>query len=179
MKSRVWIFLYVLLLLLLFFWEFQTREYPPQSSRLYTYEIQKNSRLDQLIQAYMQSSEADGGFNEQWGIVFKKVKKEPIELNTTKLTEVTLKDKTICIEQMCFKLLGIFYQNDSSYASFYNKNSKEKVHAFLEEEILNSSIKIKSIVQKNIFFEDVNSTRKWKMTLFDINSSKYKPKEFE
>lgn len=181
MKSKIWILLYVLLLLLLFFFEFQTKTYVSQKSTRYAYEIEQNSNLEKLVQVYTQPLEGNEVTNQQWGISFKKVKKTPkvVEANKTKLTEVTLKEKTLCIEKECFKLLGIFYQDQAYYASFYNKNLKEKIQVFWVGEILSSGIKIKNIFKKNVFFEDINSTREWKMRLFDINSSKYKPKEFE
>ncbi|CAA6813780.1 MAG: Unknown protein [uncultured Sulfurovum sp.] len=181
MKSRLWIFLYVLLLLLLFFSEFQKKEYPTQVSTLYEYDTQKNSLLDKLMEGYTQPLESSGVSNQAWGIFVKKVKKEVKvkELKTKKLIEVTLKDKTLCIEKACFRLLGIFSKNGYPYASFYNKESKEKVQVLMLGDRMRSSIKIKNIMKKKIVFSDVNSTREWSMQLFDVNSSKYKPKDFE
>ena len=121
--------------------------------------------------------------DKQWGILPKKVNKKinkKVDL-VKKISKVLviLKNKTLCIEKECFKLLGIFQRGHHDYASFYNKNSKKTVKDFLAGEIINRSIKIKSIVKKSIVFSDINSTREWSINLFDVNSSKYKPKEFE
>ncbi|CAA6819596.1 MAG: Unknown protein [uncultured Sulfurovum sp.] len=152
-----------------------------QVSSLYEYDTQKNSMLDKLMEGYTQPLETDSVANQAWGIVVKKVKKEAKvkELKTKKLIEVTLKEKTLCIEKACFRLLGIFSKNGYPYASFYNKDSKEKVQVLVLDQMMHSSIKIKDIMKKKIVFSDVNSTREWSMQLFDVNSSKYKPKDFE
>jgi len=181
MKSRVWILLYVVLLLLIFFWEFKTKEYAPQASTLYTFEMENNSELAKLIETYTQPLDVNGVSNQQWGIVFKKVKKEVKvkELNTTKLTEVTLKDKTICIEKGCFKLLGIFRGTQGYKVSFYEAKAKEKIKEFSKGEIMKKPIRIKNIRHNEVVLSEINSTREWGLKLFDINSSQYKPKDFE
>jgi len=181
MKSRVWILLYVVLLLLLFFLEFKTKAYAPQASMAHGYEIQKSSGLDQLMQTYTQPLDVNGLSNQQWGIVFKKVKKE-IKVKTLKrmkLTEVSLKGKTICIEKGCFKLLGIFRGPQGYRVSFYEAKAKEKIKEFSKGEIMREPIGIKTIRHNEVVLSEINSTREWSLKLFDINSSKYKPKEFE
>jgi len=179
MKSSVWIFLYVLLLLLLLFLEFQTKEYASQSSTFDAYETETNSKLDKLIETYTQALDINGVSNQQWGIVFKKVKNEVKELNTTKLTEVTLKDKTICIEETCFRLLGVFRETQEYRVSFYEAKANEKIKEFSKGEIMRESIRIKTIRHHEVVFSEINSTREWSLKLFDINSSKYRPKDFE
>jgi len=147
------------------------------------YKIEENKVLDSLIGEYTRPLSLISVTDKQWGILPKKVnkkidKKVDLVKKVSKVL-VTLKNKRLCIEKKCFKLLGIFEKGNKHYASFYNKNSKKRVEEFLAGEIISCSIKIKSIVQKTIVFSDINSTREWSINLFDVNSSKYKPKEFE
>lgn len=181
-NNKLFILLYLLLLLLMFWMEFRASEITVESISNRDYRIDENPKLDEIFQEYQKPL----GFNKmnvQWGIVIKKIKpKETVNLKDSdknSLLEVIVKDKTLCIEKECFKLLGIFSSQDVSYATFYNKKSKKKVKTFMVGEILTSTIKIETIVRKKVLFKDINSSRMWHIKLFDVNSSKYKPKEFE
>ena len=182
MKNSIWIFLYVALLLLIAFFEFSKTDNKSGSLPLNHYKIEENKVLDGLIEEYTKPLSLTSVSDKQWGIVPKKVKKVKKEENLTKETPkvlVTLTKQTLCIEKECFKLLGIFARGKQHYASFYHKESKKPVQEFLAGERINRSIKIKTIMKKSIVFADINSTREWNINLFDVNSSKYKPKEFE
>ena len=182
MKNSIWILLYVALLLLIVFFEFKKTEDSSTSVVMNHYKIEENKVLDSVIGEYTKPLSLTSVTDKQWGIVPKKVKKVKKEENLTKEVPevlVTLTKKTLCIEKECFKLLGIFARGKQHYASFYNKNSKKTVQEFLVGETIHSSIKIKTIMKKSIVFSDINSTREWKINLFDVNSSKYKPKEFK
>lgn len=183
MKNSMWILLYVTFLIAIVFFEYKKTDKITSDISANKYKIVENKRLDSYILEYIQPLSLTSVSDKQWGILPpKKVKKEENltkENNKIKLVTVTLKEKTLCIEKECFKLLGIFQKEQQHYASFYNKNSKEKVKEFLVGKIINRSIKIKSIMKKSVTFKDVNSTREWQMKLFDVNSSKYKPKDFE
>ena len=181
MKNSIWILVYLLVLLLIVFFEYQKSENKAFNSSVYDYKIEENRALEKLFLSYTKNLNIDFNLDSQWGIVKKKIvgKKTTKELNGSKQVKVTLKAKTLCIEKECFRLLGLFQKEQQHYASFYNKNSKEKVQQFLVGEIMNSTVKIKSIMKKNIVFSDINSTREWNINLFDVNSSKYKPKDFE
>lgn len=184
MKNSIWILLYLFVLVLIVFFEYQSSSHQAQHATVYPYKIEKNEDLELLFKEYSQFEEENISLNNQWGIVIKKVQKVKEvnlsnEINSTKVVEVTLKKSVLCIEKECFRLLGIFKKGKYGYASFYNKNSKQTVKEFAVGERVDSSIKIKSIKNKTIVFSDLNSTREWSITLFDVNSSKYKPKELE
>ena len=183
MKNSLWVLLYLLLLILIVFFEYKKSDTKPLNSSIYNYKIKENKALEELFLSYTNSSNIDFDIDSQWGIAKKKKKiaekKTTKESNVTKQVKVTLKEKTLCIEQDCFKLLGLFQKEKQHYASFYNKNSKKKVEVFSEGEVLKASVQIKNIKNNYIIFSDINSTREWSIHLFDVNSSKYKPKEFE
>ena len=177
MKNSLWVLLYLLLLLLIVFFEYKKSENKLLNGSVYDYKIEENRALEELFLSYTDNLNIDFDLDGQWGIA--KREKEVKESERTEQVHVRVKEKTLCIEQECFRLLGLFQKEQHHYASFYNKNSKEKVKEFLVGEIINRSIKIKTIMKKSVIFEDINSTREWHMRLFDVNSSKYKPKDFE
>ncbi len=183
MKNRTWVLLYVLVLVLIVFFEYKKDDTTLTQNANMHYKLEKNQELDSFLLSYVKIVENNITLNKLWKIVPKKVKVKPkVEDNKTKeiqLIEVTLKNKTLCIEKECFRLLGIFQKSKHKYASFYNEKSKERVKEYLVGESLYASIKIKSIVKKRVVFSDTNSTREWNINLFDVNSSKYKPKEFK
>ncbi|SFV71413.1 hypothetical protein MNB_SV-13-1306 [hydrothermal vent metagenome] len=183
MRNSIWIFLYIALLVLIVFFEFNQTKKSNNSLALNSYKIEENKALDKIFLEYIEPLDKNSVSNKQWGIVIKKkiLKKEK---NITKTKEVkkvlvTLKGTTLCIEKECFKLLGIFSNHNLNYASFYNKKSKKKIKTFRVGDILGSTVKIETIVKKKVIFKDINSSRVWHMKLFDVNSSKYRPKEFE
>ena len=181
MKNSLWIFLYVLLLVSIVFFEYQKKDENSKAILNHKYEVKNNKELDLFLFDYTKPLDNNFTINEQWGIVppkEKKVKKEEIQdINKSKPIEVILKEKTLCIEKKCFKLLGIFLEKRYS-SSFYIEEAKNKVQTFKVGEILALTIKIKSIRKNRIIFKDINSTNEWTIKMFDINSSKYKPKEF-
>jgi len=182
MKINIWILLYIVLLLFIVVSEYRENNDSSQILLLHHYKIEENKALDTLILGYVEPLDMNVTNSEQWGIkTVKKIKNKAIveEVKKIKFTDVTLKGKTLCIEKECFKLLGIFSKKNHYYASFYNKEDKQKVRTYRVGNIVKSLIRIKSIKTNSVLFKDINSTREWSIKLFDINSSKYKPKDFE
>jgi hypothetical protein len=182
MKTNIWILLYLFLLLLIVAVEYQESDIPPQRISNHKYEIKENKALEGLFLEYIEPLDSNISLNKLWKILppkVKKVKKIVVkDKNKTKRLKVTLKEKTICIEKKCFRLLGIFL--DKQYASsFYVKDAKEKVQTFKVGERLSQGVQINKIEKNTIVFNEMNTTREWHIKLFDINSSKYKPKEFK
>jgi len=121
-----------------------------------------------------------GEFRNYWGFKEKKVPKRIKDKNSTaKFTIVQQKknQNTICIEEMCFSFLGVYSQNQNKFASFYTSKAKEKVKDYIKNDILYMNIYIKDIKQDRLTIADYNTTREWNFTLFDVNQTKYKPKE--
>lgn len=180
MKNRLFILLYLLLLLFIFWFEFHKKEYNMTRLSGYEYDKQNTLMLDKVIQEYLQPLDNDLVSNKAWGIVFKKIEKQPMvnDENKTKQVEVVLKEKTLCIQKRCFRLLGIFSENGRHHATFYDAKAREKLKKFSTGEIMKESIYIKKVSENRVMFSEMNSTREWKIKQFDVNGSKYKPKEF-
>lgn len=182
MKINSWTLLYVALLLFIVFVEYRQSDINLVSTTSHKYKIEENKALESLVSEYIMPVDFDGLTNKQWGIVLKKVKEKVVikpDDNKTKPVEVTLKEKTLCIEKECLKLLGIFRGTQGYRVSFYGAKAKEKIKEFSKGEVVKEAIKIKEITHNEVLFSEINSTREWYMKLFDVNSSQYKPKEFE
>lgn len=181
MKSKLWVLLYVLVLVIMVVQEYQQDDYEVDMLSHRDYSIEENRALDALLLDYVKPLEFNLNNNERWGIFFKKVKEVPKlkDENKTKLVDVTLKEKTLCIEKECFRLLGVFSEQGSYQASFYNEKAKEKLKRFSKGEFMLESLYVKKIRDNEVSLAELNTTREWKIKLFDINSSQYKPKDFE
>ena len=181
MKSKLWILLYVLVLVIMIVKEYQQDDYEVDMLSHRDYSIEENRALDALLLDYVKPLELTLNNNEKWGIVFKKVKEVPKlkDEKKTKLVEVTLKEKTLCIEKECFRLLGVFSEQGSYQASFFNEKAKEKLKRFSKGEVMQERIFVKEIRHNEVSLAELDSIRQWNIKLFDINSSQYKPKEFE
>ena len=184
MRNNLFILLYIMFLLIILMVEFLDFKAIEQVDINNNYSIDKNEKIDKLFTEYTNQLIENNRSNQLWGIVIKKSKdvKLTVENNKTKeikLVDVIQKRDELCVEKNCFKLLGIFTENGHAVASFYNSESKDKLRVFSRIDIIDKSIYIESIVDNRILFKDENSTREWSMKLFDINSTKYKPKELE
>ncbi|HIP13645.1 MAG TPA: hypothetical protein EYG73_13135 [Arcobacter sp.] len=178
MRNSVWILLYVTLLIAVVYFEYKNSNKITSDSSVHKYKIEQNKRLDTYVLEYIKSLSLTSVSDKQWGIVFNKVKKE--ENNETKRLTVIVKDKTLCIEEKCFRLIGLVFDDKKKYqVSLFNKNLKNKIKLFRVNETVVSTVCIKKITQRMVSFVDKNSSRTWKIKLFDINTSKYKPKDIK
>lgn len=179
-RNRLFMFFYILLLSMIFYFEFSETQKDRQDLINQNYSIEKNEKIETIFSQYFKPLQENNFTNELWNIV---IKKEIQETNITKIQktviEVELKDKIICIEKKCFRLIGIFKNEEQSKITLYNEKWKKKLKAFSIGDKIYSSIYVRDIRNNKILFTDKNSTREWSLKLFDINSSKYKPKDFE
>ena len=138
--------------------------------------------LDKTIfEMYQKQYNIVNSQNTYWGI------KEDIEilpdikdLNiTTKLTLVTKNKNVICIEQSCYRLLGIYQDKGVFSVSLYNKDLKYKIKTYIKKEQLELDVIVSDIKQNKVEFLDINSTRRWNFKIFDVNQTKYKPKDIK
>ena len=182
-KNSLLIVLYLLLLGYFAFIEFKEPFIKPLtfSNKGFSSDI-NNSNLYLWTRKY---NNTNSTINRIWGI--KEVKKKPKKIEKIIEKKITLlevtqdtKSKTLCIAKKCFKLIGIFMDTQGRYsASLYNAETKPSLKNFYRKDKVDLTIMIKKIMHDSIIFKDINSTREWSIKLFDINSSKYKPKDFE
>lgn len=134
------------------------------------------------IKMYKEKFDLNQTFGYLWGI--KEPKKESVaivkvihkDMNATILS-VTKEKGKICIAKNCYRLLGIYYKAGIPYISFYSKKFKKGLQDFSLHQTLDKTLYIKEIKHNRLFIADTNSSREWQFQLFDVNATKYKPKE--
>ena len=117
--------------------------------------------------------------NHFWGMKDKKPKKKKIKKEKNKLKTIK-KEKgknVLCISESCYRLLGIHFEKNTPYITLYNKNIKEKIKDYKTNDILENRIKIQQIKIDEVLLKDINSSGIWKFEIFDVNKTKYKPKD--
>ena len=100
------------------------------------------------------------------------------ETSTDKETQpkITQSKNLLCIEESCYRLLG-FYKQNRSYVSFFNNDREPKIINITIGENLDSLVELKSIDKNTITLDEINASRSWEFKLFDVNSTKYRPKK--
>jgi len=102
-------------------------------------------------------------------------KKDNKEMNNTAGVEITIKDRGFCINQECYKILSIMDVNNVSHISLFSLSDKKNIYLNTNTELVkNIKFKVKDNV---ITLIDMNSSKEFKIDYFDVNLSKYKPKE--
>lgn len=177
--SRRTIIVFLLLCIAVFFMQYDffksnTFRLPPKSIHFFD----KN-----IFDTYKEEYNTSIDTNPFWGFAQDMSKfKEKNETKTTILDiNVTQKEGTnvLCIVNSCYRLIGIYYNNTNARITIFNKTFKTKIRDYRLHDILQDGIAVSKITSTKVFFEDVNSTRKWHFELFDVNSTKYKPKEIQ
>ena len=135
-----------------------------------------------MIKMYQEQFDINKSFGYIWGIKEKKIKndinKTVILKNTNStLTSIFQKGNKICIAKNCYRFLGIYYKGKTPYVSFYSKKFKKGLQDFSINQILDKTLYVKELKHNKLFLKDKNSSREWSFQLFDVNITKYKPKE--
>ncbi len=134
-----------------------------------------------LLQSYLQTYDDNRSLNYFWG--FTKEKKVIItDVNKTKeelKTGVRIKQEKnkLCIDAICYSLIGIHYSKNSSFVTLYNKEATKKIKDYTTSDTLEANITIAEIKNNSVIFQSQNKTKSWKFKLFDVNTTKYKPKD--
>lgn len=135
-----------------------------------------------IIKMYQEQFDINKSLGYLWGIKDKNKKndsnttKNKKNKNNTQLVVIKSKNK-ICIDKNCYTLLGFYYKKGVAYISFYSKTFKKGLQDFKIYQPLYKTIYIKKIKQNKLILADKNSTRRWQFQLFDVNATKYKPKD--
>ena len=176
LKNKKTIFIYLLIVGLIILDEYSHQTHPryiPQSKKI----LSLNSTI---LKSYKDSSDTNRSFNKYWGvpeekIVLKSVKPKQKE---KKVMIKKIKDKNIlCIEKSCFSLIGIYQKNGKFSVMLYNKDLKDKLKSYKIHDILKSKVSITDISSDTVQFAEINATNRWDFKIFDVNQTKYKPKE--
>ena len=150
------------------------------------YELPSKSILtldEKVFKAKEKKQIVDEDTNRFWGYKDETVADETLEDTSTsnEQIKVTQPDgkNLLCIGESCYRLLGIHYNYKTPMVTLFNSSLKEKVKNYKQKEILESRIRIKKIYLNRVEFTDLLSEDKWEFNLFDVNQTKYKPKEIE
>jgi len=161
-----------IIMFLIYYFEYRQ----PTSSPFPTAEKTLNKLNTSALTHHMQEINRTKEINKLWGI-----KEKPKTTLPQKENAITVKQEgtTLCIEKSCFKLLGVISEHNQSYASFYNADNEPKIQNIREGELLHTHITLSQLTHNNITLMETNSSRQWSFKLFDVNISKYQPKESE
>lgn len=118
--------------------------------------------------------------NRYWGLAEEVAIKETIidDNNTIQITQPNGKN-VLCINKSCYRLLGIHHNETISIVTMYNQDLKEKVKNYTTKEILESKIFIDKITHDTVEFVDLTTSQRWNFKIFDVNQTRYKPKEIK
>jgi hypothetical protein len=133
---------------------------------------------DELLKEYKTSFDTKRTFGYIWGlkdVVQDEQNKNIKDKNDT--IEVVQKEQELCIEKNCYRFLGVYFKKQKAYVSFYSKNFKKGIADFTVNEMLQKPFFIKAIKHNKLSIADANNSREWQFTLFDVNVTKYKPKD--
>jgi hypothetical protein len=137
------------------------------------------------IKMYQEEFDTNRSFGYLWGIKNAEKKsdvnitqamKNQNDENSTELL-VTQEKSKLCIDKKCYRFVGIYHKAGVAYISFYSKEFKKGLQDFRLNQTLDKTLYIKKIKHNRLFLADKNSTREWQFHLFDVNATKYKPKD--
>lgn len=174
MKTDKKYIIYALLVLIVFLAAYEFRDV-----KEYTTKEKIIKKFDEdSFNIYLKTDELNTTYARYWG--FAPIIVDKNESNSTKvLLEIVKKENenVLCISASCFRLIGIYHDVNHSYITLFNPKLKEKVKSYRAKEILENSVLIDHIYNDSVALKDLNSTRNWEFKIFDVNDSKYKPKE--
>ena len=174
MKNRKPLLLYLAVVLLTIFFAY---DFYDDTQRTVTGRTIKELRSD-TIKMYKEKFDMNKAFGYLWGIKESADALTQDDSNTTNdILQVKKKGGALCIEKECYRLLGIYHKGKVPYVSFYSKKFKNGLQDFTLNERLDKTIYIKGIKHAEVVIADENSSREWKFKFFDVNATKYKPKE--
>ncbi|ADN08324.1 hypothetical protein [Sulfurimonas autotrophica] len=135
-----------------------------------------------IVKMYQEQFDTNSSFGYLWGI---KNEEKKSDTNTTENVKdenstelvVTQEKSKICIDKNCYRFLGFYYKAGVPYISFYSKTFKKGLQDFKLHQMLDKTLYIKEIKHNSLFLADKNSSREWQFQLFDVNVTKYKPKD--
>jgi len=176
-KNKKTIIFFIIFLLFIVYQEFQKQNHisykkPPKSIL----------KLDStILNSYMHLYDANRSLNIYWGISEPVVKKIIQKKNNKKPHKTTIKkqkDKNVlCINKSCYELMGIYQNKHERFVSLYNKDLNKSLNSYRVGDTICSLLKVTKLKSNLVVFSEINATNKWYFKLFDVNITKYKPKE--
>jgi len=134
-----------------------------------------------IFETFLKQPKSDIAVAHLWGLKENNQKVQNMsseKTNTPKETQtkITQSKNLLCIEESCYRLLG-FYKQNRSYVSFFNNDREPKIVNIAIGESLDSTVTLSSIDKNTIILDEIDGDRSWEFKLFDVNSTKYRPKK--
>lgn len=178
LNNKKFILVYFIIAMMIAYIEFSTT-----SKDAYTKPLKTKLILDKSkFESYTKQYDIDDNLDKQWDVYEKKkVQKKKLEQTVQKTNDITQpKDKNIlCINESCYRLVGIYNEKDKSFITLFNKNNEKKLKTYHKNMIIESLLKITMITTNSVEFRELNTTNKWYFRLFDVNQTKYKPRKIK
>jgi len=134
------------------------------------------------IEYYTKHFDTNRSFGYLWGIsdnlTLRKKEKKNSDAELQKLAKVVVRDNKICIDKDCYFVIGLLVKGDEKFTLIYSKNLKNGLESFAKDDIVADRILIREIFDNSVLFYDINTSLEWKFKFFDVNVSKYKPKDY-
>lgn len=179
-KGLKWSLALVIVMLFISYKEYSVKNFHAYQKPSYIYKEFNTT----LFKTFLKQPETNSSVVYLWGLHVrsKKINKNLLDANQTdkqvksKVVEITQTKSALCIEKSCYRLLG-FYKKNKNYVSFFSKDSEPHIKTITKGDSLNNLIELESIKKNKIILSEINATRKWSFKLFDVNTTKYKPKK--
>jgi len=133
------------------------------------------------IDSYLTPVDTNRSFAYLWGI---KASEDTPQATTdqNKQSKPTIKkrENTLCIGQKCFRILGIYEKNGQTFVTLSHSKFKNGRRDFKQGDVLTDPIIIDKITIDTVRFANQSETSDgslWTFELFDVNATKYKPKD--
>jgi hypothetical protein len=183
--SIVFIFIYLLLL----YWEYAPLNKYKKAS---LYDLQmKTIDMDKIliipIDAFHSSSFHEWGIGKSWllqkrekNLKLLKKEKNKIELNPQKLDKnYNLINRVICLHKTCWEFMGIVKIQNKIRVTLLSKEREHKLETFKVGDNLLEGLKIRDIIGDEMLLFDEKKNEVFSLKLFDVDISKYYPKELQ
>ena len=136
---------------------------------------------DDIFKEYKKTFDLNQSFAYIWGLseAKKKIINEDINKSIDINTSIVIKKNksSLCVNKDCFRFLGLYNKKNDLFVSLYNKNFKSKIKNFIKDENIAYTLYVKNIYKNTVIVADTNSSDEWNFKLFDVNATKYKPKD--
>jgi len=99
--------------------------------------------------------------------------------NTSQQVQVSIDQQSICINKSCYRLLGIKMKTQEFAVVLYNINTKEKITEYYEGDLLEHNISVNQVLAQSVKFINEDTQEDWKLEIFDVNETKYIPKDID
>ena len=162
-----------------------------EPSKLDNYKLDSKAilYLDEVVfEMYHKKYDTNKDLNRYWGYS-KELSAEEIAMREKALNEKIDKKKTkityengknvLCIIDSCYRLVGIHYNYRTPIVTLYNKDLKEKIKNYKKKDIIDKKVIVNNISSHEVEFINLETDEKYYFEQFDVNQTKYKPKEVQ